>query len=153
MSEPNYAGNIIVNLASLPDFLRKPILTKRMQEFFTISAQEQDEIINNALSAGPDIPFPSFAKLCKTWLQILATFGEDKRVAIFARYVEEISNHPEKIIVFNLDGMLEILMSLEASEQRIIGDAIKQAISNLGETKKSLMLKLIPDNAKKIIGM
>jgi len=30
LSEPNYAGNIIINLASLPDFLRKPILKKRM---------------------------------------------------------------------------------------------------------------------------
>ena len=35
MSEPNFAGNIIVNLASLPDFLRTPILKKRMTEFFS----------------------------------------------------------------------------------------------------------------------
>jgi len=34
MSEENFAGNIIINLASLPDFLRKPILKKRMMEFF-----------------------------------------------------------------------------------------------------------------------
>ena len=30
MFEDNFAGNIIVNLASLPDFLRTPILKKRM---------------------------------------------------------------------------------------------------------------------------
>jgi len=35
MSEDNHAGNIIVNLASLPDFLRTPILKKRMIEFFS----------------------------------------------------------------------------------------------------------------------
>ena len=35
MSEDNFAGNIIVNLASLPDFLRTPILKKRMIEFFS----------------------------------------------------------------------------------------------------------------------
>ena len=53
LSEPNYAGNIIINLASLPDFLRKPILKKRMTEFFSMSEPEKSEIINNALDAGP----------------------------------------------------------------------------------------------------
>ncbi|NQZ55235.1 MAG: hypothetical protein HRS51_01885, partial [Candidatus Nitrosopelagicus sp.] len=52
LSEPNYAGNIIINLASLPDFLRKPILKKRMMEFFPMSEPEKSEIINNALEAG-----------------------------------------------------------------------------------------------------
>ena len=51
LSEPNYAGNIIINLASLPDFLRKPILKKRMMEFFSMSEPEKSEIINNALEA------------------------------------------------------------------------------------------------------
>lgn len=52
MSEPNYAGNIIIVLASLPDFLRKPILKKRLDEFFTLSAPDRLEIINNALEIG-----------------------------------------------------------------------------------------------------
>ncbi len=153
MSEPNYAGNIIVNLASLPDFLRRPILTKRLQEFFTMSELEQKEIINNALSAGPQIPFPNFSKLCKTWLEVLSGFDEKQRRMMFAKYIEEITHHPEKIITFNLDGILEILMSMEKSQQDIIGNTIKQIISSLDESKKSLMLKLIPDNAKKTIGM
>ena len=32
----NFAGNIIINLANLPDFLRNPILKKRMIEFFSL---------------------------------------------------------------------------------------------------------------------
>ena len=43
LSEPNYAGNIIINLASLPDFLRKPILKKRMIEFFSMSDSENQK--------------------------------------------------------------------------------------------------------------
>ena len=62
LSEPNYAGNIIINLASLPDFLRKPILKKRMIEFFSMSEPDKSEIVNNALDAGPTIPFPNFFK-------------------------------------------------------------------------------------------
>ena len=63
LSEPNYAGNIIIILANLPDFLRTPILKKRMMEFFSMTVNEQDEIINNALEAGPTIPFLNFSKL------------------------------------------------------------------------------------------
>ena len=77
LSEPNYAGNIIINLASLPDFLRKPILKKRMTEFFSMSEPEKSEIINNALDAGPTIPFPNFSKLFKTWLEVLCTVSKE----------------------------------------------------------------------------
>ncbi len=153
MSEPNYAGNIIVNLASLPDFLRRPILTKRLREFFTMDDQERQEIIDNALSAGPDIPFPNFARLCKTWLEVLATFEEGQRALLFGAYVREISNRPEKIIRFNLDGILEIFMSLTPEQQRVIGSTIIRAVDSLDDAKGSLMRKLIPDNAKKTIGM
>ena len=68
MSEDNFAGNIIVNLASLPDFLRVPILKKRMIEFFSKDESDKKEIIYNALEAGPTIPFLNFSKLFKSWL-------------------------------------------------------------------------------------
>lgn len=153
MSEPNHAENIIINLASLPDFLRKPILAKRLGEFFTLSESEQKEIVTNALSAGPEIPFPNFSKLCKTWLEVLSTFTEEQRMLIFSRYIDEIIRHPEKIIAFYLDGLLEILMSMDASQQEIISQTIKKVILNLNQNSQDLMLKLIPDNAKKIIRM
>jgi len=60
LKELNYAGNIIVILANLPDFLRKPILKKRMSEFYSMSDQERNVLIENALEAGPTIPFPIF---------------------------------------------------------------------------------------------
>ena len=80
----NFAGNIIVNLANLPDFLRNPILKKRMVEFFALSDPEKKEIINNALEAGPTIPFPNFSKLFKTWLKILTTLSEEQREGLFS---------------------------------------------------------------------
>ena len=45
LKEENFAGNIIINLASLPDFLRKPILKKRLTEFFSMDEHEKNEII------------------------------------------------------------------------------------------------------------
>lgn len=153
MSEPNYAGNIIVNLASLPDFLRRPILTRRLREFFAMGPGERREIVDNALAAGPDIPFPNFARLCRTWLEVLSTFDERERLMLFGAYVDEISRRPEKIIRFNLDGILEIFTSLDDDQQRIIGATIVHAVSCLDDAKRALMLRMIPDNAKRVIGM
>jgi hypothetical protein len=96
LTGPNYAGNIIVILANLPDFLRIPVLKKRMVEFFSMSDTEKMEIINNALEAGPTIPFPNFAKLFKTWLEILTTLPEEQRNGLFSGYVNEVSKSPQK---------------------------------------------------------
>ena len=90
MSEENFAGNIIINLASLPDFLRTPILKKRMMEFFSMNDSEKAEIINNALDAGPTIPFLNFSKLFKTWLQVLCTVSEENRYEMFSNYFRQI---------------------------------------------------------------
>ena len=153
MTEPNYAANIIINLASLPDFLRKPILKKRMAEFFSLSQQEKEEIINNALDAGPTIPFPNFSKLFKTWLQVLSTFNEEQRKELFSKYVNALINFPEKIINFNLDGILEIFMTLNENEKFILSKSLSRIISELDAKKKKTLLILIPDNAKVQIGV
>ena len=144
----NFAGNIIVNLANLPDFLRSPILKKRMMEFFSLSKPDQDEVINNALEAGPTIPFPNFAKLFKTWLKILATLSEEQREGLFSAYITEISQNPQKLILFNLDGILEIFLTLEENEKEAISNTIKKIISNLGEEQKRKVMIVVPDNAK-----
>jgi hypothetical protein len=149
MTEPNFAGNIIINLASLPDFLRNPILKKRMVEFFLMSESERKEIINNALEAGPTIPFPNFSKLFKSWLKILTTLSEEQRTGLFSAYIIEVSQSPQKLITFNLDGILEIFLTLEENEKEILSNTIKNIINNLNEEGKRKILLVIPDNAKK----
>ena len=145
----NFAGNIIINLASLPDFLRNPILKKRMIEFFSLSESERKEIIDNALEAGPTIPFPNFAKLFKSWLKILTTLSEEQRYGLFSAYIIEVSQSPQKLINFHLDGILEIFLTLEKNEKEILADTIKKIINNLDKVKKRKILMVIPDNAKK----
>ena len=152
MSEPNYAGNIIIVLANLPDFLRKPILTKRMTEFFSMSEPEKLEIINNALDAGPTIPFPNFSKLFKPWLEVLCTVSEENRQMMFSNYIKQIVKSPEKIIAFNLDGILEIFLSIDSSNQQIISFSIQNLVKNMDDDSKKKLLLLIPENARRIIG-
>ena len=152
LSEPNYAGNIIINLASLPDFLRKPILKKRMMEFFSMSEPEKSEIINNALDAGPTIPFPNFSKLFKTWLEVLCTILEENRHDMFSNYVKHIVNSPQKIISFNLDGILEIFLSLEQTNQEIISTSVQNVVKDLDDDSKRKLLLVFPESAKRFIG-
>jgi len=152
LTEPNYAGNIIVILANLPDFLRKPILKKRMMEFFSMSEPDKSEIINNALDAGPTIPFPNFSKLFKTWLEVLCAISEENRHDMFSNYIKHIINSPQKIIAFNLDGILEIFLSLGQSNQETISISIQNVIKSLDQDSKRKLILLIPENAKNVIG-
>ena len=152
LSEPNYAGNIIIVLANLPDFLRKPILKKRMIEFFSMSESEKSEIINNALEAGPTIPFPNFSKLFKTWLEVLCTISEENRHDMFSNYIKHIVNSPQKIISFNLDGILEIFLSLEQTNQEIISASVKNVVKDLDDDSKRKLLLVFPESAKRFIG-
>ena len=152
MVEENFAGNIIINLANLPDFLRNPILKKRMVEFFSLSEPEKKQVINNALEAGPTIPFPNFSKLFKTWLKILTTLNEEQREGLFSAYITEVSKSPQKLIAFNIDGILEIFLTLEEKEKEILGNTIKKIINNLDEDLKRTIMIIVPDNAKKHLG-
>ena len=148
MSEENFAGNIIVNLASLPDFLRTPILKKRMIEFDSKSELEKTEIINNALEAGPSIPFLNFSKLFKSWLKIIASISEEHREGMFLAYITQSLLSPEKLIAFNLDGILEIFLQLEENEKETISNTIKKIIKNLNDDERKKILIMIPNNAK-----
>jgi len=152
LTEPNYAGNIIVILANLPDFLRKPILKKRMMEFFSMSEPDKSEIINNALDAGPTIPFPNFSKLFKTWLEVLCTISEENRHDMFSNYVKHIVNSPQKIILFNLDGILEIFLSLEQTNQEIISASVQNVVKDLDDDSKRKLLLVLPESARRFIG-
>ena len=148
MSEDNFAGNIIVNLASLPDFLRTPILKKRMVEFFSKEESDKKEIIYNALEAGPTIPFLNFSKLFKSWLKIIANLSEEHREGMFLAYIKQSLLNPEKLIAFNLDGILEMFLQLEENEKETIAKTIQKIIGNLNEQERKRILIMIPNNAK-----
>lgn len=153
MSEPNYAGNIIVSLANLPEFLRKPILQKRLSEFFSMPEGDKKEIINNALQAGPTIQFDRFAKLFKTWLEVLCSMSEEQRTIMFSSYITEIVNSPQKIIAFNLDGILEIYLMLTDEQKKTIAGTVRKIVGLLDESSKKRIYLTIPERARKEIGI
>lgn len=118
-------------------------------EFFEMPDQEKKQLINNALEAGPTIPFPNFSKLFKTWLEILTTLSEEQRTGLFAAYINEISVSPQKLIAFNLDGILEIFLELDSQKQEIISQSVRNIINSFDDETKRRLLVIIPDNAQK----
>lgn len=124
-----------------------------MDEFFTLSAPDRLEIINNALEAGPTIPFPNFSKLFSTWLDILATSPEEKRTTMFSTYISEILKNPQKLVLFNLDGILEIFVSLSSEKKQTVANSIRQIISGLSDEEKKTLTLIIPQSAKAHLGI
>lgn len=153
MSSSNHAGNIIVNLAGLPEFLRKPMLQMRLTEFFSKTQEDKQEIINNALQAGPAIPFDKFSTLFKTWLEILCDFSDEQRTMIFSTYINEIVSHPEKLVLFNLDGIFETYMSLAQNKRNILSTTIAKIVMTLDERSRKKIHLIIPERAKREIGI
>ena len=117
-----------------------------------MSDPEKSEIINNALEAGPTIPFPNFSKLFKTWLEVLCAISEENRHDMFSNYIKHVISVPQKIIAFNLDGILEIFLSLEQSNQEIISISIQNVVKDLDDDSKRKLLLVVPESARRFIG-
>ena len=71
---------------------------------------------------------------------------------MFSNYIKHVINAPQKIIAFNLDGILEIFLSLTHSNQEIISISIQKAVKNLEQDSKRKLILLVPENARKLIG-
>jgi hypothetical protein len=124
-----------------------------MEEFFTLPTTERLEIINNALDGGHTIPFLNLAKLFATWLEILADLDEEKRSTMFSTYIYEILKNPQKLIPFNLDGILEIFSSLEDSKKQTIANSIRKIVSEIPEDQRRRLFLIIPQNARALLGI
>ena len=119
-----------------------------MTEFFSKNEDEKEEIIINALNAGPTIPFPNFSKLFKTWLEVLAAIDNENREDMFSNYLKHILASPEKIILFNLDAIFEIFLQVDKEKQQILKSSIKTVFDRLDNEAKRKMNLLTPDSAK-----
>lgn len=145
------AGNIIQILANLPDFLRKPMLQKRLTEFFDMAEPEKQETIALALSAAPTIDQSKLAILMKTWLEVLAGFDSDKRTAIFSIYCAQIAGKPDSIAKLNFQALTGAFTSLGEKEREILVDSLKEVL--LLSPFRNKILSAIPEPTKRVLGL
>ena len=84
----------------------------------------------------------------KSWLKIIANLSEEHREGMFLAYITQSLLSPEKLISFNLDGILEIFLELDENEKETISNTIKKIIGNLNDEERKKILIMIPNNAK-----
>jgi len=149
----NYAGNIISTLAGLPDFLRKPILRRRMSEFPALPADEQDEIVGNALEASPEIPFPTFAKLFGTWLDVLAGMDEAERGALLGAYARGIAAVPNRVAALHMDGLVAVFARMEPAGREALSSSTRRILIGMDPESRRRILLMTPDAAKYMLGI
>lgn len=145
------AGNIIQILANLPDFLRRPMLQKRLTEFFDMAEANQRETIALALSAAPTIDQNKLSVLVKTWLEVLAGFDSEKRTAIFSVYCRQIASNPDSIARLDFQALAGAFLSLGEKEREILSDSFKEVL--LSTPARSKVLAAIPEYPKRILGL
>ncbi len=145
------AGNIIQILANLPDFLRKPMLQKRLTEFFDMAENEKQETIALALAAAPTIDQNKLAVLVKTWLEVLAGFDADRRTAIFDVYCRQIAIKPDSIAKLDFQALTGAFLSLGEKEREILSDSLKEVL--LMSPARDRILSAMPEHPKKILGL
>lgn len=145
------AGNIIQILANLPDFLRKPMLQKRLTEFFGMDERERQETIALALSAAPTIDPAKLSVLVKTWLEVLAGFDAGQRTAIFLTYCRQILLQPESLQKLSFQALTATFLSLGEKERQVVADSLKEVLFSLPNRER--LLALVPDQPKKALGL
>jgi hypothetical protein len=138
------AGSIIQILANLPEFLRKPMLQKRLSEFFDLAEPERQETIALALAAAPTVDSKKLSVLVKTWLEVLGEFDAEKRTAIFGVYCEQIMKQPQSLR--SLDFQL-----LGEREREVLVDSFKEVL--FAFPRRERIVAAIPDYSKRVLGL
>jgi hypothetical protein len=72
---------------------------------------------------------------------------------MFTTYISEILKNPQKLVLFNLDGILEVFASLNSEKKQTIANSIRQIISGLSDEEKRTLYLIIPQNAKAHLGI
>jgi hypothetical protein len=145
------AGNILQILASLPDFLRRPMLYSRLKEFYAQNDENKRETIRMALSAAATIDQSKLAILFRTWLELLSEFDSDKRTIMFQTYCMQILSNPASLEKLNLKLLTSTFLSLDQKQQERITDSLHEVLLSLPNRNK--ILKLVPEESLKAIGL
>ena len=140
-----------MTLASLPEFLRKPMLSARVSEFPRLPKNEQVDVIHHALDASPTIPFDKFSTLLRTWLEVVSEQGAEDRRVLLEAYAGEILSSPDKLVQLHMDGIVEVFLGLEPNRQNTIITTLRMILSDMDDNDKSKLIALMPESIKQIL--
>ncbi|MCS6768348.1 MAG: hypothetical protein RMJ59_03765 [Candidatus Nitrosocaldus sp.] len=150
---PNYAGNIIYILAGLPEFLRKPMMRNRLNEFFTMEDGDRVEVIRSVVDALPGMEMGTVARLFKTWLELLHEFGDEKRDAMFSIYARVMAGDTGRVARIDFAPLLDVLNSLDDGTRSATIASIKRVLQSMDGESRGTLIRSIPEAVRRSIGL
>lgn len=116
---PRTTENVIQILATLQEFLRKPIIKNKLIDFYRSEKADQIEIIGLILTSIPSIDRNILEELMITWFGVLSQFDNIKISYILSIYLEEIFKKPELIPTL-VPSILKTAGSLDERNKEVL---------------------------------
>jgi hypothetical protein len=122
------SADILQIVANLPDFLRKPIIVEKLNEFYSLDHPGKDETISMILRGSSSIESKKLYLLIKTWLEILTELESNKITEIFRIYCEVLIVNPTFFEKLNIEPLVDAYLKLEDKNKRKLSDCLKEVI-------------------------
>jgi hypothetical protein len=122
------SADILQIVANLPDFLRKPIIVKKLNEFYSLDHPGKYETISMILRGSSSIESKKLYLLIKTWLEILTELESNKITEIFRIYCEVLIVNPTFFEKLNIQPLVDAYLKLEDKNKRKLSDCLKEVI-------------------------
>ncbi len=140
--DQNASRDILQIVSNLPDFLRKPIILKKLQEFYSLNESGKYETISLILRGTSSIEPIKLYPLIKTWLQILTELESVKVTEIFRIYCEFFVLNPTFFEKLNIQPLIDVFLKLEDRNKEKLSDCLKEVFFLFPNRKE--ILKSIP---------
>ena len=139
--DQNASRDILQIVSNLPDFLRKPIILKKLHEFYSLSERDKYETISLILRGTCSVESTKLYPLIKTWLHILAELESVKVTEIFRIYCEFFLSNPTFFEKLNIQPLIDVFLKLENRNKEKLSDCLKEVFflfPNRNEILKSI---------------
>jgi hypothetical protein len=124
--DQNASRDILQIVSNLPDFLRKPIILKKLHEFYSLSERDKYETISLILRGTCSLESTKLYPLIKTWLHILAELESVKVTEIFRIYCEFFLLNPTFFEKLNIQPLIDVFLKLENRKKEKLSDCLKE---------------------------
>ena len=124
--DQNASRDILQIVSNLPDFLRKPIILKKLHEFYSLSERDKYETISLILRGTCSLESTKLYPLIKTWLHILAELESVQVTEIFRIYCEFFLLNPTFFKKLNIQPLIDVFLKLENRKKEKLSDCLKE---------------------------
>jgi hypothetical protein len=145
----NAAVNIIHILADLPDFLREPVLRKKLQEFYIYDESDKRETISTALNAASSIEAKKLNVLVKSWMEVLSELDTGRILTMLTLYCDEILKDRSVLKNLNFDSVVQAFMTLDEVKKVKFIYCLKEAMFSVPNRHK--IIQMLPITAREIL--